>query len=301
MADCEGLMTTNMRAIAPSVLRTASIVFLVVVCAVAADADELSRVGSGMAIVFSPDFADRENRQFYERLGFLYLESADWRIVVEQIRDHNADPAREPVRVLLVESHGTNGNGLKLQAGKSESAERSYISIGALQEKLADTGIEAVILSACNAGRLLRPEIYEVLDRKVDDPLFLPPTLGVIDASPKFERKRSRVRVLRRAQSNLESLLHGSTTELPEELRVRLHGTDEAWRFGVSTMLIQILTGDDELELVTEGFVREKSRVDLSHARSEELFQQFSHFLGSSATRAVTAEGPAPAVLLAVR
>lgn len=274
---------------------------LVVLCAFAASADELSRVGTSTAIVFSPDFADQENREFYERLGFLYIETPDWRLVVEQIRDHNADPAREPVRALLVESHGTNGHGLKLQASKRESAARSYISIGALQEKLAGTGIEAVILSACNSGRLLRPEIYNALDRDVDDALFLPATLGVIDATPQFDRESSPVKVLRRAQSNLESLLHGSTAELQPEFRALLHADDEIWRFAVSTMLIQLLTGDQTLELVSEGFVREKSRADLSPARSEQLFQQFSQFLGARSTQSVTSEGEAPAVLLAVR
>lgn len=275
-------------------------VLLAVACTVAAGADELGRLGKETAIVFSPDFADSGNRSFYERLGFLYLESADWLAVIDQIREHNADETREPVRVLVVESHGTNGNGLKLQASKSSSSPRSYISVGALQERLEGTGVDWVVLSACNAGRLFRPEIYSRLDREVDDALFLPATLGVIDASEGFEAKRSSVRVLRRAQSNLESLLHGTTAELPAEVRTRLHEGDETWRFAVSTMLIQMLTGDDSLELVAEGFVREKSREDLSVERSEELFQGLIRHLAAIEGSPGGSEAE-PAVLLAVR
>lgn len=273
------------------------LILVSLVCGFAAGADELSRIGRGTAVVFSPDFADPDNEQFYERLGFLYLESPNWRGVVDQIRKHNADPGNEPVNVVVIESHGTNGNGLKLQTSKRTSAARSYISIGGLQENLAETGVQWVILSACNAGRLLRPEIYGSLDREVDDPLFLPATLGIIDASPDFNRSRSPVKVLRRVQSNLESLLHGSTEELSPIVRMLLHDSDGSWRFAVSTMLIQILTRDSSLELIDKGFVREKSRVELSDERNEQLFQDFSRFLELRASGLPGAEDRPPALL----
>src|SRR5262247_2464744 len=48
-------------------------------------AARLKKLGERRAIVFSPDFAASGNRQFYEGLGFVYLESADWRWVLKEI------------------------------------------------------------------------------------------------------------------------------------------------------------------------------------------------------------------------
>ncbi|MBW3564168.1 MAG: hypothetical protein KY459_05545 [Acidobacteria bacterium] len=259
--------------------RIAGAIVLALTCGFAADADELNRIGSGTAIVFSPDFSDPDNERFYERLGFLYIESPDWWAVLDRIRAHNADPLLEPVEVLVVESHGTNGHGLKLQSSKKPSDPRSYISVGALQENLAGTGVELVILSACNSGRLLRPEIYSALDRSVRDPLFLPATLEIIDASPEFDAARSPVKVLRRVESNLETLLHAGTDELAPIARSALHAPNDSWRFAVSSMLIQLLTRDSSLALIDEGYVREKSRAELSAEQHEKLFENFALFL----------------------
>jgi hypothetical protein len=251
---------------------------LATILALTASAGDLERLGEGVAIVFSPDFADPHNRLFYESLGFFYIETPDWRKAVRAVSRHN-ETGDVPIRVLVVETHGTNGNGLKLQASPSRRSGRSYISIGALQEQMERAGVEIIVLSACNSGRLLRPEIYNALDRSTDDPLFLPATLGIVNASAGFDSKRSPVRVLRRIQSNLETLLHAETRELDASVRHVLHGEGASWRFAVSTMLIQLMTRDETLELTAEGYETEKSRDEFSARRSEELFRRFGAFL----------------------
>jgi hypothetical protein len=251
---------------------------LVAVLSLTASAGDLERLGEGVAIVFSPDFADPHNRLFYESLGFLYIETPDWRKAVRAVSRHN-ETGDVPIRVLIVETHGTNGNGLKLQSSPSRMSARSYISIGALQEQMERAGVEIIVLSACNSGRLLRPEIYNTLDRGNGDPLFLPATLGIVNASHGFDPASSSVRVLRRVQSNLETLLHAETGELDPSVGSTLHGEGLSWRFAISTMLIQLVTGDRSLELTSEGYETEKSREELSARRSEELFRRFSTFL----------------------
>jgi hypothetical protein len=275
-------MKKNRRVILSALLAT--------VLGLTASAADLERLGEGAAIVFSPDFADPHNRLFYESLGFFYIETPDWRKAVRAVARHN-ETGDVPIRVLIVETHGTNGNGLKLQASPSRRSERSYISIGALQQQMERAGVEIIVLSACNSGRLLRPEIYNALDRSSDDPLFLPATLGIVNASRGFDPAGSPVRVLRRVQSNLETLLHAETRELDIGVRYALHGEGVSWRFAVSTMLIQLMTSDESLELTAEGYETEKSREELSARRSEELFRRFSAFLAQRVSgEAVPAE-----------
>ena len=60
------------------------------------------------------------------------------------------------IETLLIESHGTNGDALKLQLGKDPAAPRSYIAPAALQEQLHGTGVRVCLLAACNAGQLFR-------------------------------------------------------------------------------------------------------------------------------------------------
>jgi hypothetical protein len=118
-------------------------------------ANELTELGKGQGIVFSPDLAARGNRRFYERLGFAYWEGADWAEVLASIRQHNqAHPDRQ-VRQIFLETHGSNGHGLKLQQSLNPAAARSYISLGALQEQLAQTGVQRLVLTACNTGAAL--------------------------------------------------------------------------------------------------------------------------------------------------
>src|SRR5215470_11173486 len=73
-------------------------------------AARLKKLGERRAIVFSPDFAASGNRQFYEGLGFLYLESADWRFVLREIKRVNKSRAEGSIREIFFETHGANGN-----------------------------------------------------------------------------------------------------------------------------------------------------------------------------------------------
>src|SRR6185503_14065540 len=105
-------------------------------------------------------------------------------------------------------------NGLKLQTTYAPDAERSYISVGALQQRLEPEGIYNVVISACNSGRLLRPYIYNQLDPYNGDKLFLPPTCGIIDAPHEFDGARSPVLIIRPESSHIETTLVGKVSEL---------------------------------------------------------------------------------------
>lgn len=242
-----------------------------------AQTSSISGLGNGVAVVFSPDFSDPGNRQFYESLGFLFFDSPDWAEVTATITTHNLI-SRDKVRIVVVESHGTNGNGLKLQASKEPDAPRSYISVGGLQERLEESGVDLVILTACNSGRLFRPSIYHELDPENGDPLFLPATLGIYGASDDFDSTRSTVRVFRREDSRLETLLHVSTSELEEPVRASV-GLPSSSEFAISTILIQLLLDDPELELTDRGWVEEKSESDLPLDVSESLLTRFKTYL----------------------
>src|SRR6185436_18227944 len=107
--------------------------------------------------------------------------SASWEMVVEDIRCRNASAAPEDaISVVILEAHGTHGNGLKLQVSAAKKAWRSYAAVGALAERLGTAGVRTCVLAACNSRRLLRPEIYHELDRTR---LFLPATLGIMNGS----------------------------------------------------------------------------------------------------------------------
>lgn len=233
----------------------------------------VGEIGHGKAIIFSPDLVVDGNREFYERLGFLYFDSPDWDSVLDAIRR-----SPRPIDTVILETHGTNGTGLKLQEGKKPSDARSYISVGALQERLASAGVPYAVISACNAGRLFRPEIYTKLDPDPAEPLFLPATLGIVHASGEFDASKSGVRVYRRKQSNLETLMEGRYAELSEQVRSTLDAS-EGEKFVVSSMLVQLLLNDPDLELVAEGFATSVSRADLSLAEREALFQEFVSYV----------------------
>lgn len=239
-----------------------------------APAENLARIGRGTAIVFSPDLAVPGNREFYEALGFLYLETPDWREVLDTL----AAQPEGSVHTLVVESHGANGNGMKLQTSKEPDALRSYAAVGALQHALQETSVRRVLLSACNAGRLFRPSIYNRLDRFVADPLFLPATLGILDAPAGFRPSRSSVRVLRRKESKLETLIEGDFAELPQAGPFTVERQGEK-RFVISTMLIQHILEDHSLKLVSKGYETRKSASDLTREECEQLFDRFVRFL----------------------
>src|SRR5207244_3049956 len=97
-----------------------------------------------------------------------------------------------------------------------------YISIGALQEQLDGSGVRLCVIGACNAGRLFRPEIYQSLDDKCGDPLFLPANNGIINCSLGYDPACSQVAVMRRADSHIESTIEGDTGELSLAARLLL-------------------------------------------------------------------------------
>lgn len=238
---------------------------------------QLAEIGAGIAVVFSPDLAVPGNREFYERLGFVYVETPNWN---EALQELERGGASEGIRLAVIETHGTNGHGLKVQLGSEPGAARSYASLGGLQERLEESGIPAAVISACNSGRLFRPGIYEALAPVDDEPLFLPPTLGIVDASSSFEREKSPVLMLRRQQSNLETLMEGEVRELGHATRAVLaRGPNgslrEGDRFIISTMLLQMLLGDASLQLTSEGYVDELSRNDFTPQERESLFRHF--------------------------
>lgn len=247
-------------------------------------AAKLKTLGERRAIVFSPDFAASGNRQFYEGLGFIYLESADWRWVLKEIKRFNRLRTEDPVREIFFETHGSNGNGLKIQRSQIRSAPRSYISLGALQEHLAEARVERAILGACNTGRLYRPEIYRKLNMSVKDPTVLPATLGVINASPKFDPSTSRVELVRRTDSRLEQTSEGQYQELPASVRRALGLPASAKPFTVSNMFIQTIVKDDRLQVTSTGYVRKISKATESEPDNEAIFQSFLKFLDDLAS-----------------
>lgn len=247
-------------------------------------AARLKKLGERRAIVFSPDFAASGNRQFYEGLGFLYVESADWRFVLKEIMRVNRSRTEGSIREVFFETHGSNGNGLKLQRSQIKSAPRSYISLGALQERLAAAGVERAILAACNTGRLYRPEIYKKLDMSVKDPTVLPATLGVINASPKFDPSKSSVKLVRRTDSRLEQTSEGQYHELPESVRRALGLPSSSKPFTVSNMFIQTIVKDDRLQVTSTGYVRKVSKETESEPDNEAIFQGFLKFLDDLAS-----------------
>jgi len=231
----------------------------------------LSDIGKHKAVIFSPDFAQPGNREFYEKLGFLYIQNY-WH-------------PENQIETIILETHGTNGNGLKLQSGPFPRSPRSYISIGGLQEKLEGLGVKLCVIGACNSGRLFRPEIYKELDPHPGDRLFLPPTLGIINASPKYDPAKSKMVVVRRAESEIETTSDGDTSELSPVARMMLGlgskpgGVSRSVQFAVSNILVQLLTHDPRLKLTAEGYENDKSRNDLTEDESDELFQRFVAFI----------------------
>lgn len=247
-------------------------------------AARLKKLGARMGMVFSPDFAASGNRQFYEGLGFMYLESADWRWVLKEIKQFNRSRPEDSIREIFFEAHGSNGHGLKLQRSQLRSAPRSYISLGALREYLAEAGVERAILTACNTGRLYRPEIYRKLNMSVKDPTVLPATLGVINASPGFKSSTSSVELVRRTDSRLEQTSEGQYRELPAPVRRALGLPASTKPFTVSNMFIQIIVKDDRLRVTSTGYVRKISKDTESEPDNEAIFQGFLKFLDDLAS-----------------
>jgi hypothetical protein len=263
----------------------------------------MSDLGTGLGIVFSPDLSVKDNCRFYETLGFACFDSPDWLDVLSRIHQHNVDNPGRRIRTLILETHGTNGHGLKLQTGKDPDDARSYISVGALQEMLDPVGVRFIVISACNSGRLLRPEIYRRLNREPGDKLFLPATRGIIDATDDFDPRRNNVQIITPAKSNIETTLVGAIRELAPSTREAL--TDAAKsrelklpkQFAISEMLIQMLLRDPALRLkVGEAeYVEELSKDQTSPEASEKLFDEFVAHLNFIAAREAKQAGTATA------
>lgn len=256
-----------------------------------APAARIDQIGRGVGVVFSPDLSVPDNCRFYEAIGFACFQGADWNAILDQIHRYNVLYADRRISTLVLETHGTNGNGLKLQRSYDPQAERSYISVGALQERLEPEGIYNVVISACNSGRLLRPYIYNELDPNNGDKLFLPPTCGIVNASPDFDGQRSPVLIIRPESSHIETTLVGELRELSLDARkavlasAKARGLRPPREFAVSDMMVQMLTRDPRLELATNSFVDDLSRDIATVDRSEELFRRFVTFLNAVGAR----------------
>ncbi len=211
-----------------------------------AKAASLCDIGRGKGIVFSPDLSEPGNREFFRALGFAYFEDPDWRKVLRQLNAYNQSHPEDPVEVLLVQSHGTNGDALKLQNGNQPDALRSYISAGALLENLEGSGVHTCLLAACNAGRLFRPENYHTVKVGEGNNLFEPATLGIVSTNARLKA-----------------------------------GT----RIAVPEMLIQLLLQDERLHLVSEGFEVERSRAETDNNYRERLISRFLRFVDAVAAK----------------
>lgn len=253
----------------------------------------LGSVGRGVAIVFSPDLSVGNTCAFYERLGFACYDSASWETVVEDIRCRNASAAPEDaISVVILEAHGTHGNGLRLQVSEAKKAWRSYAAIGALTERLGPAGVRTCILAACNSRRLLRPAIYKNVDPAR---LHLPATLGIMNGGN--DAGETGVRLLARADSHIESLSVGHTGELSAStLRALDLREGETMSFVVSDMLVQLVTRDPSLDLRPATPVDKLKRVTPEDAYAEDLFTRFVEHLDRLAT---SGEDAAPAPLVA--
>lgn len=257
----------------------------------AANIADLEDIGAGVGIVFTPDLSVKNNCRFFESLGFACFESADWLQVLGDIHAYNLSHPGRRIRTLVLETHGTNGHGLKLQTGKKPDDARSYIAVAALQEILEPVGVRYIILSACNSGRLLRPEIYRKLNPEPGDKLFLTATRGIIDATDDFDPKKSNVTVITPGTSQIETTLVGSLKELAPATRTAITAAAKKRditlpkQFAISEMMIQMLVRDPQLALRTGAHVEELSKVQTSVDGSERLFKAFVSHLDFAAAR----------------
>ena len=256
----------------------------------------LTAVGRGTAIVFSPDLSLENNCAFYERLGFVCYASPSWEEVVEDIERRNAAASpEEAISVVFLEAHGTQGNGLKLQTSSARNARRSYAAVGALRERLEAAGVRYCVIAACNSRRLLRPAIYDALDR---ERLFLPATLGIMNAAGR-DTGDTRLRFLARADSYIEGVSVARTDELSQPtLRALGLASDAPMTFVVSDMFVQLVTGDPSLDLRDATPVDRLQRIRPADAVADVLFARFVDHLDRLARQAeVAAEAPLIAAL----
>ncbi len=250
---------------------------------------EITDTGRGIAVVFSPDLSVEGNCSFYVALGFACFDDASWGNVLDGIREFNTRNPDRPVRTVVLETHGTNGHGLRLQKSRKLRDDRSYISVGALQEQLEPHGVRYVILGSCNSGRLLRPEILLNLNPNPGDKIFLPATRGIIGASPGWDPARSRVTVITPATSNVEMTVVGNVRELKAETRksiaasAKAAGVNPPRQFAVSDLMMQMITRDKTLRLKEAEPVEVFSKKRTSARTSERLFRRLAAHLEETA------------------
>jgi hypothetical protein len=251
----------------------------------------VNTIGSGIGVVFSPDLSVSDNCRFYEALGFACFQGADWAKILDDVHRHNVLYPERRVFTLILETHGTNGNGLKIQTSYARDADRSYIAAGALQQRLEPEGIYYVIISACNSGRLLRPAIYNRLDPNNGDKLFLPATKGIVDASTDFVASRSAVTIITPQSSHIETTLVGKLPELSASARraiiesARSLGIAPPKEFAVSDMMVAMLTRDPKLQLTAGSYVDALNREIAPVDRSEQLFRKFVRYVNGVAAK----------------
>ncbi|HEY6844505.1 MAG TPA: hypothetical protein VI391_10070 [Thermoanaerobaculia bacterium] len=252
---------------------------------------KVSEIGRGIGVVFSPDLSVPGNCAFYGALGFACFQTSDWSAVLDGIDAYNHDHPDRRITTLVLETHGTNGNGLKLQTSYAPNAERSYIAVGALQERLEPVGVANIIISACNSGRLLRRSIHNQIDRHNGDRLFLPATCGIVDADPWFDDSLSAVTVITPESSHIETTLVASLRELSIGTQQMIAASAAAQhlvlprQFAISDIMMQILTRDSGLQLAVNHEVDQLSAVVQPQDRSEQLFVRFKTFLKAVAAR----------------
>jgi hypothetical protein len=262
----------------------------------------VSEIGRGVGVVFSPDLSVPDNCRFYESLGFACFQDADWEKILDDVHRHNVLYPERRIFTLILETHGTNGNGLKLQTSYDPGASRSYISAGALQQRLEPEGIYYVIISACNSGRLLRPAIYNQLDPNNGDKLFLPATKGIVNASPDFVASRSAVMIITPESSHIETTLVGKIAELSPAARraitdsAKSLGITPPTEFAVSDMMTAMLTRDSQLQLTSGSYVDELSRAAAPVDRSEQLFAKFVRYVNAVAAKQYPPAKKKPAI-----
>jgi hypothetical protein len=246
-----------------------------------AQTKKVGDIGRGIGIVFSPDLSVENNCGFYQALGFACFQDASWSNILDGIQMYNLTNPDRRINTLLLETHGTNGNGLKVQTASEPDSPRSYVSVGALQERLEPAGISYIVISACNSGRLLRPAIYNRLDPFCGDKLFKPATLGIVNASDDFDPRLSAVTIIRPQASYIETTLVAAVRELRPATRralaasARARGITLPKEFAVSDMLVQMLTRDRGLVLVTGAYTEDLSKEIRAQETSEQLFKRF--------------------------
>src|SRR5438876_1042537 len=137
----------------------------------------------------------------------------------------------------------------------------------------------------------MRPTIYNRVDHFCGDKLFLPETNGIVDAADNFDARLSAVMIIRPQSSHIETTLVGTVAELRPATRRALVAAAKARavqlpkEFAVSDMLVQMLTRDPYLDLVTGAYTDELSKDIRSEQTSEALFKRFVTYLGAVAAR----------------